>query len=185
MHSFTTERLLIRPLSIQDKALFINLYTDAKVMRNIAAPLSDEKAEKAFNNTLSIMNKAQPKIMSWAIVNIIDNRAIGIQGFTWSPMKNGPLSNTKPSVAEIGIMLLRSSSGKLLPEEAIGSLIEYGFKHLKLEQINACFTKENLATARVSKKAGFVCNLKENKDEPGQRIESVFKNNWLRSYIKL
>lgn len=184
MHSFTTERLLIRPLSEEDKALFINLYTDAKVMRNISAPLSGEKAEKAFHNTLKIMKKAQPSIMTWVIVNLADNKAIGIQGFTWPSMKSEQLNSQKNKTAEIGIMLLRNSNGRLLPEEAIGALIEYGLTYIELEQINACFTKRNLATARVAKKVGFICNIKEQIEGSGQRIESVFKNNWQRNYIK-
>ena len=49
MHSFTTERLLIRPLNEQDKNLYVSLYTDVKIMRNIGEPLSTKAAEQAFN----------------------------------------------------------------------------------------------------------------------------------------
>ncbi len=51
MHSFTTERLLIRPLAEQDKILYLSLYTDAKVMRNIGEPLTAEAAEKGAIST--------------------------------------------------------------------------------------------------------------------------------------
>lgn len=186
MHSFNTEKLLIRPLAEQDKALFISLYTDAKVMRNIGEALSHQKAEKAFSNTLKVIKKDQPKIMTWTIVNLADNKAIGIQGFTWStPTALNDISiDNERQTAEIGIMLLRGSNGKLLPEEAIGALIEYGFSHLKLKQINACFTKKNLATARVAKKVGFTFNAVQQSDDVQQKLESVFSNTWQSCYIK-
>ena len=142
MHNFTTERLLIRPLAEQDKNLYISLYTDAKTMRNISDPLSAEAAEKAFNITLKTMQKEKPKVMTWAIVNLQSNEIMGLQALNFQ----------STDMAEIGIMLLRHTNGRLLPEEAIGSLIEYAFSHLSLTQINACFAKKNLATARVAKK---------------------------------
>jgi RimJ/RimL family protein N-acetyltransferase len=173
MHSFTTERLLIRPLAEHDKDLYISLYTDAKIMRNISEPLTVPASIKAFNNTLKTMKKDSKKIMTWTIVTLKDNKSIGIQGLNWK----------KTDTAEIGIMLLRNSNGMLLPEEAIGSLIEYGFNHLSLQQINACFEKKNLATARVSRKTGFIFKESQQPVDKQQRIECVFKNSWSRHYI--
>ena len=155
MHHFTTERLLIRPLSKEDRALFINLYTDAKVMRNIGRVMNHDKAEKAFNNTLKIMKKTQPNIMTWAIIDLDENKTIGIQGFTW-PTASDPSADKDRVTADIGIILLRSSNGRLFPEEAMGALMEYGFTYLKLEKINASYASKNLATKRFVKKLGFV-----------------------------
>lgn len=174
MHSFTTERLLIRPLAEQDKALYISLYTDAKVMRNIGEPLTDIAAEKAFSSTITAMQKSQPKVMTWAIVNQENDQCIGLQALNWQT----------PEIAEIGIMLLRNSNGRLLPEEAVGSIIEYSFNHLALQQINACFAKKNLATARVAKKTGFIFTESQQPVDKQQRIECVFKNTWDKHYIK-
>ena len=116
MHSFTTDRLLIRPLDEQDKTLYISLYTDAKAMRNIGEHLSELAAEKAFNKTLKAMKKEKPTVITWAIVLLSNNQSIGLQAFNFKSI----------TLAEIGIMLLRNNNGRLLPEEAIGSLIEYG-----------------------------------------------------------
>lgn len=173
MHSFTTERLLIRPLAKQDKELYTSLYSDKKIMRNIGEPLSAEAAEKVFNSTIKAMKKAQPKVMTWAIITLENNECIGLQALNWQ----------SPEIAEIGIMLLRLSNGRLLPEEAIGSLIEYGFNHLALQQINACFAKKNIATARVAKKTGFIFKESQQLVDRKQRIACVFKNAWDRHYI--
>ena len=174
MQSFTTERLLIRPLAEQDKAMYISLYTDAKIMRNIGEPLSVEAAEKAFKKTIKVMQKDQPKVMTWAIITLDNNECIGLGALNWQ----------MPDIAEIGIMLLRNSNGQLLPEEAIGSIIEYGLNHLALEQINACYTKKNFATARVAKKTGFVFDSTKQPLDTLQRIDYLYKSSWHRHYIK-
>jgi len=155
MHSFTTKRLLIRPLANQDKELYISLYCDAKVMRNIAEPLSIDTAKKAFDNTLKAMKKLQPKIMTWAIVTLADNKTIGIQGLTWPSIKCAVSTNEKATTADIGIMLATKANGQLFPEEAMGALMEYGFTYLDLEKISAFYTSKNLATKRFVKKLGF------------------------------
>jgi len=174
LHSFTTERLLVRPLAEQDKDLYISLYTDAKIMRHIGEPLSVEAAEKAFNSTIKAMRKSKPKVMTWAVVSLDNNEFLGLQGLNWQT----------PDIAEIGIMLLRHTNGKLVPEEAIGSIIEYGFNHLSLQQINACFAKKNLATARVAKKTGFTFDHSKQPLDILQRVDSVYKLSWHRHYIK-
>jgi ribosomal-protein-alanine N-acetyltransferase len=177
LHSFTTKRLLIRPLAVEDKSLYVSLYTDTKIMRNIGEPLAAAAAEIAFTNTLRSMNKAHPKILTWAIVEINSNRAIGIQSLNKTNKKN-------LQEADIGIILSVLANGKQIPEESIGSLIEYGFTQLGLKQINACFIKRNLATARVSKKTGFVLNINFQNTSSEQKIESVYLDSWERSYIE-
>ncbi len=186
MHSFTTERLLIRPIQAQDQALYISLYTDAKIMRHISAPLSLQAAEKAFNSTLNVMNKVissavnkaesnkKAKVMTWVIVTLDNQQSIGIQALHWQT----------DNCAEIGIMLLRQSNGRLLPEEAIGSVLEYGLHHLHLKQIKACYAKKNLATARVAKKAGFTFYASNQTDDERSKTDTVYSHSWHRQYIK-
>jgi len=184
MHSFTTERLLIRPLSEEDKALFINLYTDAKVMRNISAPLSGEKAEKAFHNTLKIMKKAQPTIMTWVIVSLADNKAIGIQGFSWPTTNITQQDDRELTQAEIGIMLDTKANGKLFPEEAMGSLMEYGFTQLKLERINAVYANKNIATKRFVNKLGFTLAANLQNDSGKTSYQYFDYQQWKQLLIK-
>lgn len=178
MHNFITERLLIRPLAAQDKVLFIKLYTDVKVMRNISPPLSHKKAEKAFHNTLKIMKKSQPSVMIWVIVNLADEKTIGIQGFTWPSMKSEHLNSGKYTTAEIGIMLLRNSNGKLIPEEATTALIEYAFNHLPIERINTFYAKDNFSVAKLAQKLGFIFNKCKQPLDGKQCLQYIDKRNW-------
>ncbi|WDE13856.1 GNAT family N-acetyltransferase [Thalassomonas haliotis] len=153
MHSFSTKRLIVRPLSPQDNPLYCQLYTDAKVMRNICPPLTFPQAEKAFKRTLAKQNIKNSHQVNWAIYARESNQPLGIQGLTWQP-------NIKTQ-ADIGIMLLRRANGKLIPEEAMGALMEHAFDHYQLERITASFSKENLATKRFVKKLGFQFYEKE------------------------
>jgi ribosomal-protein-alanine N-acetyltransferase len=175
-HSFTTKRLLIRPLVNEDKALYLSLYTDDKIMRNIGQPLTVAAAERAFFNALNALNKPFPKTLTWVIIDKENNKRIGIQALH-------RIDNNSQN-AEIGIILSTLANGKSFPEEAIGALIEYGFTRLHLKQINAFFANQNLATARVSKKTGFVENRVHPKSKLKEKIESVYEVNWQRRYIK-
>lgn len=173
MHSFTTERLLIRSLTEQDKSMYISLYTDAKIMRNIGEPLSSDAAENAFNRTIKALKKDPPKVMTWAIVTLSNNDCIGIQALSWQ----------NSDTAEIGIMLLRHSNGKLLPEEAMGSLMEYAFNYLAINMINANYAKKNLATKRFVKKLGFIFQPEQQKDSNNNCFEYFKKEQWHKKLI--
>ncbi|KGJ89687.1 GNAT family N-acetyltransferase [Colwellia psychrerythraea] len=157
MQTLATERLIIRPLTKQDKALYITLYTDAKVMRNICPPLNKHAAEQLFESSLKQLDRFNNKRLSWVLIEKASQQAIGIQGITWDQGDSETIS--------IGIMLTRSANGKLIPEEAMGALIEYSFKHLKINKINAEYQKINLATARFVKKLGFIAGAVREEDE--------------------
>ncbi|MCW8832880.1 MAG: GNAT family N-acetyltransferase [Colwellia sp.] len=173
MHSFTTERLLIRPLAEQDKELYISLYTDEKIMRNIGSPLSQDAAEKAFDKTIIAMKKTPVKVMTWAIVNVDNNEGVGLQALNWQT----------PEIAEIGIMLLRHTNGRLLPEEAMGALMEYAFNYLSINIITAKYAKKNLATKRFVKKLGFTEIKNATYDNTQTCHQQVKKNQWHKQLI--
>jgi len=173
MHNFTTQRLLIRPLAEQDKDLYFSLYTNAKVMRNIGEPLTQVEAEKAFTSTLKAMQKTQPKVMSWAIVALYNNECIGIQGLNWQT----------PDIADIGIMLSRTSNGKQLPEEAMGALMEYAFNYLSVAKINAFYARKNLATSRFVKKLGFIYDDAKQPANINDSYQYFIKDKWLQTLI--
>jgi len=173
MHNFTTERLLIRPLAEQDKSMYVSLYTDAKTMRNIAEPLTELAAEKAFNKTISIMQQKKPKVITWAIVNLASNKNMGLQALNWQ----------SPDIAEIGIMLLRHTNGRLIPEEAMGALMEYAFNNLSINIIKASYAKRNLATKRFVKKLGFISKSASSLENSNNCYEYFNKEQWHQKLI--
>jgi RimJ/RimL family protein N-acetyltransferase len=171
-HSFTTKRLLIRPLVNEDKALYLSLYTDAKIMRNIGQPLTVVAAERAFFNTLNTLNRPFPKTLTWAIIDKENNKRIGIQALH-------RIDNNSQN-AEIGIILSTLANGKSFPEEAMGALMEYAFTQLCINCINACYSKKNLATRRFLNKL----NFKPNKLNDSNNHHEYFNSqNWNQSII--
>ncbi len=171
-HSFTTKRLLIRPLVNEDKALYLSLYTDAKIMRNIGQPLTVVAAERAFFNTLNALNKPFPITLTWAIIDKENNKRIGIQALH-------RIDNNSQS-AEIGIILSTLANGKSFPEEAMGALMEYAFTQLCINCINAYYSKKNLATRRFLNKL----NFKPKKLNDSNNHHEYFNSqNWNQSII--
>lgn len=173
MHSFTTERLLIRPLAQQDKELYLSLYCDAKVMRNIGEPLTVEAAEKAFASTLRVIAQPEPKILTWTIVDKATNEAIGLQALNWITPNPYKINLETFEYAEIGFMLLRQSNGKRIPKEAAGALIDYAFNHLKLQRINTFYSAKNLTVAKLAYSLGFSYNSEKQPLDENQQLQYI------------
>lgn len=176
MHSFTTERLLIRPLLAEDETFFCQQHTNEKVMRHTGGVLDKKEANKAFQQLLKANQRAtdggKKSLLTWAIVCLNSEIIIGTQSLSFlirpynaNIMQQAELDGI--SQAEIGIMLSPSANGKLFPEEAMAALMEYAFIQLKLERINAFYDSKNLATKRFVNKLGFTIsnNIQSNSDQ--------------------
>lgn len=177
-HTFETERLLIRPISQQDQALYCELYTNEKTMRNICPPLSTDSAISAFHRTVKLMHKVNSRYMTWTIVDKSKGTSIGITSLTWHNN-----SESEPKSPEIGIMLIRSAHGKKIPEEAMGSLMEYAFKKLAVVNIIAIYKKTNLPTAKFVKKLGFVIDNQHQPKDTSNRQDVFPKESWYQQII--
>ncbi|NMH64950.1 GNAT family N-acetyltransferase [Shewanella salipaludis] len=205
-HVFTSTRLVNRPLAERDLPLYCSLYTDARIMRHIAAPLSQARAERAFWTSLKLMAAPAPTLLSWVITDKLTGEPLGIQGFSWAKASaheatahNKATADKKATAhkadartnvrqdaarAEIGIMLLRSANGKLIPEEAMGALMQHGFDRLGLKRIDAQFAKRNLATERFVKKLGFcfddASEFKADADTSDSRHCHMLAEHWFK-----
>jgi len=184
MHSFTTERLLIRLLIEQDETFYCYQYTDKKMMRVIGEPMTHEKASKAFYRALKANSASKKTVMTWAIVDKSNNKIIGTQALSWQK----PTQTPKPSVdnieqVEIGIMLATKSNGKLLPEEAVSGLMEYGFNYLALDRINAFYAKINRATKRILDKLGYVNDPNLQDSSTNISYQYFDKKRWYKQVI--
>jgi RimJ/RimL family protein N-acetyltransferase len=179
MQSFTTERLLIRPLAESDKAFYISLYSDPRIMRHIGTPLTSIEAEKNFERTIQETKKNKPKVMTWTIVCLKKNEPLGIQGLTRIASQVNPLNN-----ADIGIILALKAHGKCFPEEAMGALIEYAFQYISIKTIRAFYATKNLATKRFIKKLGFNYDITLQPENGHNAYQCLNKNQWEESFIK-
>ncbi|WP_171035698.1 GNAT family N-acetyltransferase [Colwellia ponticola] len=192
MHSFTTQRLLIRPLAKEDEHFFSRQYSNAKVMRHNGGALTPIEANKAFFHSLKANQRAisagKKSVITWAIVCKSSNSIIGTQTFSFlmrphnaKIMNQTAMNETKQ--AEIGIVLCPKANGKLFPEEAMGALMEYGFTYLYFDKINAFYASKNLATKRFVKKLGFIYNRTLQDDNPENCYQYAVKCLWQKKFI--
>ncbi|WP_281558740.1 GNAT family N-acetyltransferase [Thalassomonas sp. RHCl1] len=145
MHSFTTERLFIRALEKQDQALYCHLYTDAKVMRHICQPLSQEQAMKAFHTTLNKQTSNTNHQFSWAITSKETNQAIGIVGF----------QSQEKEHAILGLLIVENSQGRGYAPEVFKELINVCHNTFGFKKFTSQVQKDNINSIKFLKLIGF------------------------------
>ncbi len=179
MHAFTTERLLIRPLIAEDEHFYCYQYTDKKMMRIVGEPLTQVQASAAFHRALAANTLSKNTARTWAIVDKTTNDIIGTQALSWLAARQATKPSSSPiEQVEIGIMLATKANGKLLPEEAVSAIMEYGFKQLNIDRINAFYATKNKATQRILKKIGYIFepSLQDNTTDNGYQYFD--QNQW-------
>jgi [ribosomal protein S5]-alanine N-acetyltransferase len=162
-----TERLQLRRLDIGDVNEIFALRSDPEVMKYVPRPLA-KTPEDALNHIALINEKIDSNEgINWAITFKDNPKLIGIIGHY----------RIKPEHfrAEIGYMLLPEFHGKGFISEAINEVVHYGFDVMQLHSIEAIIDPENIASARVLQKNGFVkeAHLKENEYYGGKFLDTI------------
>lgn len=150
-HIFTTERLIIRPITENDKALYCQLYCDKQVMQHIAKPIDNNRAGSIFNTCIKEMASSSPKVMTWVIIDKKNDSYVGIQGLNIKAQQN-------KTEAEMGIMLSSNNNGRSYAPEAVKGLINYSQQYLNIFHFYALCSHKNVAAQKVLKKLGFIFN---------------------------
>jgi ribosomal-protein-alanine N-acetyltransferase len=148
-----TERLILRRLSLDDAEEIFFLRSDETVNKYIDRPraTSIEDAYNFINKTNhSIENN---ELIDWAIAFKNNSRLIG-SICLWNIFK-------EESKAEIGYELLPDFQGKGIAQEAIFTVLDYGFNIMLLNKIEAYTHKENSSSIKLLEKFGFVRDLPE------------------------
>lgn len=141
---YSTNRLTIRPMQLQDEALFCELFCSNRIMANIDTAFHLERAQKAFKCTLRESEKTTSATLCWVIQ--LGHSSLGLVS----------LNNIEPNQgADVGIMMLTSAQGKLIADETIDWLAKHAFGQLRLKYLRAEFSSNNFATKRITKKFGF------------------------------
>ena len=153
----TTDRLLLRQLTIADAPAVQHLRSNVDVMKYINRPLlhTIEAAQGWINMGLQSLQKEEG--IGWCIC-LKNNPA--------EPIGNIALWRIEKEHyrAEIGYMLEPEYQGKGFMYEAIKEVVDYGFKEIKLHSIEGRIDPRNKASGAVLLKAGFVqeAHFKEN-----------------------
>lgn len=140
-----TERLFFRLYEEKDKADFINLFTDAVVMKYVGdGVLTTEQAEAFWQK---LFEKLYPRAANiWAVFAKEDLRYVGYAGIFPRP--------TKKEDWEFVYFLNQNAWGKGYATEIARRLVEFAFQDLNLPQVFATVDDEHAASIRVLKKAG-------------------------------
>ena len=162
-----TERLLLRRVDVRDLKEVIALRSNPETMKYIPRPLvkteHDGLHHIAMINTKINANEG----INWAITLKDNPRLIGIIGHYRIKLEHHR--------AEIGYMILPEFNGNGIGTEAVKAVVNYGFKTLKLHSVEAIIDPDNVASAKVLEKNGFIkeAHLRENVLFEDRFIDSV------------
>lgn len=143
-----TERLLLRPWTMEDLEDFNQYCQDAQVGPN-AGWKPHESLEESRGILEGWMQGAEGEI-NWAIVPKETGRASG----SISLMKDGHRPGV-PKCLELGYAMSREEWGKGYMTEAAKAVIAYGFENLDLAMISIYHYAYNHRSRRVIEKCGF------------------------------
>lgn len=163
----TTERLVLRKLSMDDLEAVFALRSDPVAMRYVPRPLAKDREEAAAHIQLILVTQQANEGLQWAITLKDNPSMVGIIGF-WRMKK-------EHYRAEIGYMVLPKYWGQGIVSEAIAAVVQHAFDTLGFHSIEAVIDPQNPASMRVLEKNGFVREawFKEDFFYNGEFLDSV------------
>jgi RimJ/RimL family protein N-acetyltransferase len=159
-----TERLVFQPYTEKDKADFINLFTDAAVMKYVdKGVLTIEQAEAFWSKLFAKLYPQRFNI--WAVFTNEDSSYVGHAGIYPRPPRKEDW--------EFVYFLRMAAWGKGYATEIARRIIEYGFEELELHEVFATVDDEHLVSIRVLEKAGMKFERFEFDDDGRFSVYSV------------
>lgn len=139
----TTDRLLLRPLQLDDAAALLPALSDPQGMRYWSRPPIDDIEE--VRDYIG-WNIAGSGVQTWALARPdAPDDALG-----WVV-----LIDDKPGVAELGYILRPDAHGQGLGREAAARIVSYGLKTRGLRRIFADTDPDNTGSIRLLENLGF------------------------------
>ena len=148
MPSLETERLRLRKLCMRDAADIFDYSRDPLVAKYVLwdAQTSLSEARSYLRFMLRKYRLGEPA--SWGIELKATGRIVGTIGFMWIQRDN--------AAAEVGYSLARGLWNRGLMTEALRAVIDFGFRSLNLNRIEAQHESENPASGTVMQKCGML-----------------------------
>jgi len=143
---FETERLFVRPYTMDDLTLFFRLNGDNEVMRYIR-PAQNLEQTTEFLQKIIHSYQERPGIGRWAMISKADQQFAG--SFAIIPIDNS-------IQLQLGYALLKENWGKGYASESVKGGLQYAFDQLGLIEIAAITYPENIPSQKVLLKNGFV-----------------------------
>lgn len=173
---FELERVILRRAEDSDSEDLYKLYSDEDVVKYIPfsafASIQEAKDEMGWYTRIF----AERSGMRWMIEDKQSGRVIGTCGFLEYEKEHNR--------AEIGYDLAPGFWGRGIMGEVINRVLEFGFAVLKLNRIEAKVEPDNLASARLLDKLGFVKEgvLRQHEFEKGRYVDLAVYSILSREY---
>ena len=142
----TTERLIIREITLDDMQSIFDLNADSEVVRYTSDPAfknMEEVADLIENNI-----RYQYRTYGMGRCAVIDKESGLFMGWCGLKFREGQ------NETDLGYRFMKKFWGKGYATEAAKAFLTYGFTIKNLERIIGCAIKENIASIEVLKKCG-------------------------------
>jgi [ribosomal protein S5]-alanine N-acetyltransferase len=161
----TTERLVLRKLADADKKEIFFIRSDQEINKYIDRPLLTHL--DGAESFISKINEdvGEERCLYWSIT-LKDNPVLIGTICLWH-------FSADHTEAELGYELIPAYQGRGLLQEAMLSVIHYGFGNILLKRIEAYTHKDNLRSIRLLEKNGFI--------RESQRIDNDHSSNLIFS----
>jgi len=159
-----TTRLQLNKIEQHHIDIIFKLRSNAIVGKYIARPLYKARNEARLHIDKVINQQKSNATVAWVIDLKIENSAVGTICL-WNFSEDR-------KTAEIGYDLLPEYFGKGIMSEAMDNVLDFGFKTLKLNTIEAFTQYENLASINLLKKKGF--KHQPDRSDPGFPKNSIY-----------
>ncbi len=144
--TFETERLFIRPTSLEDAEFILKLLNTPKWIANIG----DRKVQNLEDSTLYIKTKITSQLVklgfsNYTVIRKADGTKLGSCGL---------YERVGLDVVDIGFAFLPEFEGQGYGTESAARILKAGFETFNQNKISAITTKENIASQKLLEKLG-------------------------------
>ncbi len=140
-----TERLILRPLTMEDVDDLAAIYADPDVMRYFEGTRSVEETRSRVEETIA--QYAQTGVDFLATIYKENGQFIGRCGLLWQVIDG-------QQEVEVAYMLAKAYWGRGLGTEAARALKEHGFRDFGFRRLISIIDPGNIASQRVAEKNG-------------------------------
>ena len=152
-----TDRLILKNYTDQEREPFYLINSDPEVMRYFPSVLTREESNAMLERLRNGINDRGYGF--WGA--FIDNELIGMIGINPIPFD----AHFTPAV-EVGWRLAKKHWGKGYATEGAIAALDFGFNELKLDEIIAITTVNNLPSQKVMHRLGMTHDSKDDFDHP-------------------
>jgi RimJ/RimL family protein N-acetyltransferase len=171
-----SKRLGFRLIEASDEALYCELFTDAKTVQHVCAPLTEERAKQSFAKALAKSHQKPWVQRISVVVERSNKKPLGIASIKMLAPEN--------RVAEVGILLKPSAHAHRYGTEASQALITSAFRRHSIDGISAQVPAGHKAGERLVATLGYDKgeSVAAVADRPARSAWSMHREKWASTY---